>query len=78
VAIHGVGEVRAASDSAEGADELRSWAEANGGNLVMAKGDPSLFDPWGSPPPGLALQKRLVAEFDPARILNPGRLPEGV
>jgi FAD/FMN-containing dehydrogenase len=78
VAIHGVGEVRGASDSAEGADELRSWAEANGGNLVMAKGDPSLFDPWGTPPPGLALQKRLIAEFDPARILNPGRLPEGI
>lgn len=78
VAIHGVGEVRAASDSADGAQDLRSWAEACGGNLVMTRGDPAKFDPWGIDPPGLPLQKRLIAEFDPARILNPGRLPGGI
>ncbi|HJS72078.1 MAG TPA: FAD-binding protein [Acidimicrobiia bacterium] len=78
LAVHGVGEVRAASPTQEGADDLRSWAESIGGNLVMTKGDPSLFDPWGAPPPALALQRRLVSQFDPRRILNPGRLPGGV
>lgn len=75
LAIHGVGEIRAASPSVEGADEIRSWAESVGGNLVVTRGDPALFDPWGALPPGLELQRRLIAEFDPRRILNPGRLP---
>jgi FAD/FMN-containing dehydrogenase len=44
----------------------------------VTKGDPALFDPWGKPPAGLGLQRRIVAEFDPRRILNPGRLPGGV
>jgi glycolate oxidase FAD binding subunit len=78
LAVHGVGEVRAASPSHQGADDLRSWAESIGGNLVMTSGDPAVFDPWGTPPPALALQRRLVSQFDPRRILNPGRLPGGV
>lgn len=78
LALHGVGEIRAASVSHEGAPGLRSWAEDLGGNLVVAKGDPDILDPWGKLPPGLDLQRRLVAEFDPGRILNPGRLPGGV
>jgi glycolate oxidase FAD binding subunit len=78
LALHGVGEIRAASDSHEGAGDLRAWAEGFGGNLVVTKGDPALFDPWGKPPAGLGLQRRIVAEFDPRRILNPGRLPGGV
>lgn len=78
LAIHGVGEVRAASASADGAADLRAWAESSGGHLVVTKGDPSLFDPWGALPPGLDLQRRLIAEFDPHRILNPGRLPGGI
>lgn len=77
-AIHGVGEVRAASDSADGAAELRSWAESQSGHLVVAKGDPNVLDPWGTPPPGLELQRRIISEFDPKRILNPGRLPGGL
>lgn len=78
VAIHGVGEVRGASDTNHGAEQLRQWAETNGGHLVTVKGDPRALDPWGTPPPGLDLQRRLVAEFDPARVINPGRLPGGV
>jgi hypothetical protein len=70
--------VRAASAHGDGAVELRRWVESVGGNLVMTQGDPTSFDPWGTPPPGLALQRRLIAEFDPARIINPGRLPGGL
>ncbi len=78
LAIHGVGEVRAASGTHEGADDLRSWAESVGGNLVMAKGDPTMFDPWGTPPPALELQQKIIDQFDPKRIINPGRLPAGI
>ena len=78
LALHGVGEIRASSESHDGAEDLRSWAESLGGNLVMCKGDSGLFDPWGKPPVGLDLQRRIVAEFDPSRVLNPGRLPGGV
>jgi len=78
LAVHGVGEIRAASPSAEAAEELRAWAESVGGNLVMTKGDPGVLDPWGTLPPGLDLQRRLINEFDPRRILNPGRLPGGI
>jgi FAD/FMN-containing dehydrogenase len=78
LAVHGVGEVRAASDNHDGAGELRSWVESTGGHLVMTRGDASRFEPWGSPPPALSLQRRLIAEFDPRRVLNPGRLPGGI
>lgn len=78
LAIHGAGEVRAASETHDGADDLRSWAESVGGNLVMTEGDPTVFNPWGTPPPALELQRRIIDQFDPKRILNPGRLPGGV
>lgn len=81
LAIHRVGDIRAASDDATGAPELREWAEHSGGSLVVvdapADGRDGL-DPWGAPPPGLELQRRLIAEFDPGRVINPGRLPGGI
>lgn len=81
LAIHGVGEVRAASRELAGADDLRSWAEQNGGHLVVVDSPSEAlqgFDPWGTPPPGLAIQRDLIARFDPARVINPGRLPGGL
>jgi len=78
VAVHGVGEVRAGSESSEGAGELREWAESLGGRLVMTRGASDQFDPWGSPPPALGLQRRLIAQFDPQRVINPGRLAGGL
>jgi glycolate oxidase FAD binding subunit len=78
VAVHGVGEVRCASTDPVGAGSMREWAESIGGHLVMTRGDGSVVDPWGTPPPGLDLQRRLIAEFDPARVINPGRLPGGL
>lgn len=81
VASHGVGEIRAASEDMEGAGDLRSWAEIEGGALVVTAaptGAGDGFDPWGRPPPAIAAQRRLIAEFDPARVINPGRLPAGL
>jgi len=78
LAIHGVGEIRCASPSADGAPDMRGWAESIGGHLVVTSGDAKVLDPWGEPPPGLDIQRRLIAEFDPARVINPGRLPGGL
>lgn len=82
VAEHGVGQVRAAGDfDATAGKELRGWAEEVGGAFVLEHtaddGLYAAFDPWGTPPPGLALQRRLMAAFDPAHVLVPGRLPGG-
>jgi hypothetical protein len=81
LAIHGAGEIRAASDVPDGAEDLRGWAEGVGGSLVVVeapKDGINGLDPWGKPPPGLEIQRRLIAQFDPARVINPGRLPGGL
>lgn len=80
VAIHRVGEIRAASDGDDGAGSLRDWAESVGGHLVLtaSNGSGGSFDPWGRPPPGLDIQRSLIAQFDPVRVINPGRLPAGL
>lgn len=81
IAQHGVGLIETGGPDLEGAADLRGWAESVGGALVVAAGPDQFyqrFDPWGKPPPTVDLQRRLVAAFDPARILNPGRLPGGI
>ncbi len=80
LAVHGIGEVRLASDTTEGAQDLRKWAESTGGSLVLVHhpGDSPPMDPWGTSPDTIAIHRRLVGEFDPARIINPNRLPGGV
>ena len=74
LAVHGVGELRLASENVNDAAGLREWAEDGGGALVMTGGENG-FDPWGRPPVAVELQRRLIGEFDPRRILNRGRLP---
>jgi len=81
LAIHRVGEVRAASGDAGEAAGIRVWAEEHGGSLVVVDAPPGGLDgldPWGAPPPGLDIQRRLIAQFDPGRVINPGRLPGGI
>lgn len=80
LAVHGSGDIRASSDDSLGAAALREWAETAGGGLVVvaAPDGGADIDPWGTPPAGLDLQRRLIAQFDPGRIINPGRLPGGV
>ncbi len=80
VAQHGVGVIDAATDDPD-ADEiilLRRWAEEHDGALVVSRAGPVEVDPWGTPPPALGLQRRIVSGFDPYGIANPGRLPGGV
>ncbi len=80
LAVHGAGDIRAASDDAIGALRLREWAEQIGGALVVVGSPPgqAAIDPWGTPPPGLDIQRRLIGQFDPGRVINPGRLPGGL
>ncbi len=80
LAVHGTGELRLASDDIEGAVDLRAWAEESGGSLVLIDhpGEIPPIDPWGTPPETVDLQRALIAQFDPERIINPGRLPGGI
>jgi FAD/FMN-containing dehydrogenase len=76
-----VGEIAVGTASPEGMNDLRGWAESVGGCLVLVAAPAELyevFDPWGSPPSTVELQRRLIASFDPGRVINPGRLPGGI
>ncbi len=77
VAQHLVGEVSFGVDDGFDPSGIRGWAESTGGRVVRLRGSGDA-DPWGTPPPGLELQRRVVAAFDPRRILEPGRLPGGL
>lgn len=79
VAQHGVGLIEADLGPQPDPD-LRRWCESVGGSMVVVRrsGDsdaPGALDPWGTPPGALSLQRRLIAAFDPARLINRGRLP---
>jgi len=61
------------------ADELHARAAELGGHATLFRGgdrSQGVFTPL--PPPLLAIHRRLKAEFDPAGILNPGRLVPGL
>ncbi|MFN8110223.1 MAG: FAD-binding protein [Thermoleophilia bacterium] len=52
---------------------VREAALALGGHAVVTDAPPEFrADPWGPPPPGLAIMRRLRTAFDPAGVLNPG------
>jgi glycolate oxidase FAD binding subunit len=76
-AAHGVGEIRLAATEPDpdALRELRTWAESSGGTVVRIRGRLAGFDPWGTPPESLELQRAVKMAFDPAGISNPGRLP---
>ena len=83
IAQHGVGEAQLADPDFDSATsvELRQWAEALGGALVLedsVHNIAAILDPWGRPPAMLRAQRRLVAQFDPERVINAGRLPGGI
>ncbi len=67
----GVGVCRVAVPSAEAVTAVRARAVALGGHAVVTDGPDALrADPWGPPPPGVHLMKRLRQAFDPAGVLN--------
>jgi len=61
---------------------VRAWVGEVGGSAVVARGSVELrraVDPWGLVDPGaFALMRALRDEFDPKRVLNPGRYVGGL
>jgi len=60
---------------------LRGEAEAADGSLVLEAAPVALkrsFDAWGKARDGVAVQRRLKAEFDPGAVMNPGRFVGGI
>jgi glycolate oxidase FAD binding subunit len=63
-------------------ERLRSFVAGDGGSVVIERGPATLrtlLDPWGPvPASSLALMRALKQEFDPGRVLNPGRFVGGL
>jgi glycolate oxidase FAD binding subunit len=59
--------------------ELRVELEAAGGSLsVLKQPDATTLDCWGALPDSFPLMRELKRQFDPERILNPGRFLGGI
>ncbi|MGD9571807.1 MAG: FAD-binding oxidoreductase [Thermoleophilia bacterium] len=72
----GVGICLVAVADAAGVGLVRGWAAALGGHAqVRDAPDAMRDDPWGPPPPGVHLMRRLRDAFDPAGILNRRLVP---
>ena len=80
IAQHGVGIVSGGFEEfdAEGFRAARAWAESVAGALVVTSGIGESFDPWGSPPSSIEIQRRIKHAFDPAGICNPSILAGGL
>jgi glycolate oxidase FAD binding subunit len=61
-------------------NDLRSRLSAHGGSAVLLRRGllPHTIDSWGEPPPAIELMRSIKREFDPNRILNPGRFVGGI
>ena len=60
---------------------LRARARARGGHLVVERaaiGVKAEVGAWDPPGPAVALMRQLKARLDPAGIMNPGRLVDGL
>ena len=56
--------------------ETRRAAARHGGTAIVETCHPSIkaqLDVWGEEPPAMELMRRLKQQFDPQRLLNPGR-----
>jgi glycolate oxidase FAD binding subunit len=77
-AAHGVGEINVAATEVSPTwfESAREWVESLGGAMVViAQPADREVEPWGTAPASLDLQRRVKAAFDPAGVVNPGRLP---
>src|SRR5262245_35950935 len=71
-----------AAETAAVTTRIRALVDEVGGSVVIARGPVELrraVDPWGPvAPQPLALMRALRDEFDPGRVLNPGRYVGGL
>jgi glycolate oxidase FAD binding subunit len=78
-AAHGTGEILFVVADTRELAEIRAAAESRGGGLVVSRApDATEFDPWGTPPGSIGLQRRVKMAFDPIGVANPGILPGGI
>jgi glycolate oxidase FAD binding subunit len=69
----GVGTCLVAVATAEDVDAVRALARAGEGHAVVVDGPDELrADPWGPPPAGVEIMRRLKRAFDPRGVLAPG------
>jgi glycolate oxidase FAD binding subunit len=61
-------------------EDLRARLRAHGGSAVVLRRGllPHSVNSWGDPPPAIQLMRAIKHEFDPNRILNPGRFVGGI
>ena len=57
---------------------LRAQLEEAGGSLTILSGAPEGADRWGKLPDSMDLMRRIKHQFDPNKILNPGRFIGGI
>lgn len=77
----GIGTVRLAAASADVVETLRSRCTAAKGYLTLLEAPPALkksVDVWGYGGNSLPVMKAIKAEFDPHRLLSPGRFVGGL
>jgi glycolate oxidase FAD binding subunit len=75
----GVGSCLVGVETAGEVAAVRAMAADLHGHAVVVDGpDDVRADPWGPPPPGLEIMRRVKAAFDPAGILLPGAMPGGL
>jgi glycolate oxidase FAD binding subunit len=61
-------------------DDLRARLRADGGMVVVLRAGAGLpdIDRWGGSPPAIAVMQAIKQQFDPARLLNPGKFVGGI
>ena len=66
---------------ANGIENLRRWVLRDGGSLMILSAPPAIkagVDVWGPVGNALFLMQKLKQQFDPQRLLNPGRFVGGI
>ena len=61
--------------------ELRRHASSVGGNLILETAPVEVkreIDVWGTIGSGSEIMNQIKAQFDPSRLLNPGRFVDGI